>query len=399
MLVLLRQHPAIAVITVVIIALLAWGFWPQPVLVEAVAAMRAPLAVSIEEEGRTRVIDRYIVSAPVDGVACRVQLEVGDPVKKGQVLLGITPLESQILDPRSRAQAKARVSAAGSALRAAQEEAQAATAAQEYAATELERLQPLIEEGLIARDAFNRAETEAKTSAAAKRSADFNVDVAGYDLEAARTTLQYSAATASGIPDERVPVRAPIDGRILKVQHECEGAVRTGEPLLEVGDPTALEIEVDVLSADAVKIKPGMQVLFDRWGGEQPLQGRVRNIEPVGFTKISALGVEEQRVLVISDFTSHGEQWQRLGDGYRVEAHFILWQEDDVLQVPASSLFRYKQGWAVFVIDGNRASRREIKVGQRNGLNAQILAGVATGEMVINHPSDAVEDGRSVKQR
>lgn len=399
MLVLLRQHPAIAVITVVIIALLAWGFWPQPVLVEAVAAMRAPLAVSIEEEGRTRVIDRYIVSAPVDGVACRVQLEVGDPVKKGQVLLGITPLESQVLDPRSRAQAKARVSAAGSALRAAQEEAQAATAAQEYAATELERLQPLIEEGLIARDAFNRAETGAKTSAAAKRSADFNVDVAGYDLEAARTTLQYSAATASGIPAERVPVRAPIDGRILKVQHECEGAVRTGDPLLEVGDPTALEIEVDVLSADAVKIKPGMKVLFDRWGGEQPLQGRVRNIEPVGFTKISALGVEEQRVLVISDFTSHGEQWQRLGDGYRVEAHFILWQEDDVLQVPASSLFRYKQGWAVFVIDGNRASRREIKVGQRNGLNAQILAGVATGEMVINHPSDAVEDGRSVKQR
>jgi len=399
MLVLLRQHPAIAVTTVLIITLLAWGFWPQPVMVEAVAAMRAPLAVSIEEEGRTRVIDRYIVSAPVDGVACRVQLEVGDPVKQGQVLLGITPLESQVLDPRSRAQAKARVSAAESALRAAREEAQAATATQEYAATELERLRPLIEKGLVAREAFNRAETEAKTSAAAKRSADFNVDVASYDLEVARTTLQYSAATASGIPAERVPVRAPIDGRILKVQHECEGAVRTGDPLLEVGDPTALEIEVDVLSADAVKIKPGMKVLFDRWGGEQPLQGRVRNIEPVGFTKISALGVEEQRVLVISDFTSPGEQWQRLGDGYRVEAQFILWQEDDVLQVPASSLFRYKQGWAVFVIDGNRASRREIKVGQRNGLNAQILAGVATGEMVINHPSDAVEDGRSVKQR
>jgi HlyD family secretion protein len=399
MLVLLRQHPAIAVTTVSIVTLLAWGFWPQPVMVEAVAAMRAPLAVSIEEEGRTRVIDRYIVSAPVDGVACRVQLEVGDPVEQGQVLLGITPLESQVLDPRSRAQAKARVSAAESALRAAREEAQAATAAQEFAATELERLRPLMEKGLIAREAFNRAETEAKTSAAAKRSADFNVDVAGYDLEAARTTLQYSAATASGIPAERVPVRSPIDGRILKVQHECEGAVRTGQPLLEVGDPTALEIEVDVLSADAVKIKPGMKVLFDRWGGEQPLQGRVRNIEPVGFTKISALGVEEQRVLVISDFTSPGELWQRLGDGYRVEAQFILWQEDDVLQVPASSLFRYKQGWAVFVIDGNRASRREIEVGQRNGLNAQILAGVAPGEMVINHPSDAVEDGRSVKQR
>ena len=399
MLTLLRQHPAIAVTTLVIIALLAWGFWPQPVMVEAVAATRAPLAVTIEEEGRTRVIDRYIVSAPVDGVACRVQLEVGDPVEQGQILLGITPLESQVLDPRSRAQASARVSAAEAALRAAREQAQAATAAQEFAAAELERLRPLVEEGLVSREAFDRAETEAKTSAAARRSAEFNVEVAGYDLEAARTTLEYSAASASGVPAERVAVRAPIDGRILKVQHECEGAVRTGQPLLEVGDPSALEIEVDVLSADAVKIKPGMQVLFDRWGGEQPLQGRVRNIEPVGFTKISALGVEEQRVLVISDFTSPAEQWQRLGDGYRVEAQFILWQQADVLQVPAGSLFRYQQGWAVFVIEGNRASRREIELGQRNGLIAQIVAGLEAGEMVINHPSDAVEDGKSVKQR
>ncbi len=399
MLTLLRQHPAIAVSTLVIIALLAWGFWPQAVMVEAVAATRASLAVTIEEEGRTRVIDRYIVSAPVDGVACRVQLEVGDPVEQGQILLGITPLESQVLDPRSRAQASARVSAAESALRAAREQAQAAIAAKEFAAAELERLRPLIEEGLVSRETFDRAETEAKTSAAAKRSAEFNVEVAGYDLEAARTTLEYSAASASGVPAERVAVRSPIDGRILKVHHECEGAVRTGQPLLEVGDPTALEIEVDVLSADAVKIKPGMQVLFDRWGGEQPLQGRVRNIEPVGFTKISALGVEEQRVLVISDFTSPAEQWQRLGDGYRVEAQFILWQQADVLQVPASSLFRYQQGWAVFVIEGNRASRREIELGQRNGLTAQIVAGLEAGEMVINHPSDAVEDGKSVKQR
>ena len=399
MLALLRKHPAIAVTTLLITALLAWGFWPQAVMVEAVAAKRAPLAVTIEEEGRTRIIDRYIVSAPVDGVACRVQLEVGDPVEQGQILLGITPLESQVLDPRSRAQARARVSAAEAALRAAREQAQAANAAQEFAAAELERLRPLAAEGLVSREAFDRAETEAKTSAAAKRSAHFNVEVASYDLEAARTTLEYSAASASGVPAERVPVRAPINGRILKVHHECEGAVRTGQPLLEVGDPTALEIEVDVLSADAVKIKPGMQVLFDRWGGEQPLQGRVRNIEPVGFTKISALGVEEQRVLVISDFTSPAEQWQRLGDGYRVEAQFILWQQADVLQVPASSLFRHQQGWAVFVIDGNRANRREIELGQRNGLTAQIVAGLEAGEMVINHPSDAVEDGIRVEQR
>jgi HlyD family secretion protein len=399
MLVLLRQHPAIAVTTVVITGLLVWGFWPQAVMVEAVPALRAPMAVSIGEEGRTRVIDRYVVSAPVDGIACRVQLEVGDPVKQGELLLGITPLASQILDPRSRAQAKARIAAAESNLAAAREHAQAAIAEQEFTAIELKRLRPLVEKGIISREIFHRAENEAKTSAAARRSADFNVEVANYDLEAARTTLQYSAAIASDAPAERVPVRSPIDGRILKIQHECEGAVRTGDPLLEVGDPSALEVEVDVLSADAVKIKPGMHILFDRWGGEQPLQGRVRNVEPVGFTRISALGVEEQRVLVISDFTSPRKQWQRLGDGYRVEAQFILWQEDDVLQVPASSLFRFQQGWAVFIADGNRAIRREIELGQRNGLHAQILAGVEAGEMVIIHPSDAVEDGRRIKLR
>ena len=169
--------------------------------------------------------------------------------------------------------------------------------------------------------------------------------------------------------------------------------------LLEVGDPTVLEIEVDVLSADAVKIKPGMKVLFERWGGEQPLEGVVRIIEPVGFLKISALGVEEQRVLIISDFTSPAEQWQRVGDGYRVEARFVLWHEDDVLQVPASSLFRYKDGWAVFAVENNHAKRRVVKVGQRNGLTAQILEGVNEGEQVVNHPSDDVDDGRRVKQR
>ena len=196
-----------------------------------------------------------------------------------------------------------------------------------------------------------------------------------------------------------MPVRSPINGKILKIDHECEGPVRTGEPLLEVGDPSALEIEVDVLSADAVKIKPGMKVLFDRWGGEQPLDGNVRNIEPVGFTKISALGVEEQRVLIISDFTSPADLWQRLGDGYRVEARFILWYEDNVLQVPASSLFRYQDGWAVFVIEGKHAKRREVIVGQRNGLIAQVLEGVIEGEVVINHPSDEVENDRRVKVR
>lgn len=393
-----RKHPVITSITVLIVILLIWGFWPQPVFVEAIEAKRAPLTITIEEEGRTRVVDRYIISAPIDGVACRQQLDVGDEVKQGQVLLGITPLESQVLDPRSRAQTRAQVAAAESALHAAEQQAEAAEAAAKLAVIEHERLKPLVEKGVISTDAYDKAATQVEITAAAQRSADFQVEVAKYELQAATTVLEYTAANR-GEPAERLPVVSPVDGRVLKVTRECEGPVRTGDMLIEVGDPTVLEVEVDVLSADAVKIKPGMKVLFDRWGGEEPLEGVVRIIEPVGFTKISALGVEEQRVLIISDFTSPAEQWQRVGDGYRVEARFILWYEEDVLQIPASSLFRYKQGWAVFVVENNHALRRMVKVGQRNGLVAQIVEGVGEGEEVVNHPSDDVEDGRRIKQR
>jgi HlyD family secretion protein len=395
----LRQHPVIIAITVLIIALLIWGFWPRPVLVETVPAKYAPMSVTIEEEGRTRVVDRYVIAAPVDGVTCRLDLNVGDSIEQGQTLLFISPLESQVLDPRSRAEAKAHEAMAQSALQAAEEEAHAANASARLAMTELKRLRPLADKGLVSREALDKAKTEVQTSTARKRSADFNVEVAQYELEAARSVLKYSAATDSGSPAERVPVRSPINGQILKLTHECEGPVRTGEPLLEVGDTSVLEVEVDVLSADAVKIKPGMKVLFERWGGEGSLRGSVRTIEPVGFTKISALGVEEQRVLVIVDFTSAAELWQRLGDGYRVEASFVLWQDENVLQVPASSLFRDGDGWAVFVMEGKRALQRSIQIGQRNGLVAQILSGVEEGEAVINHPNDEIEDGTRVTPR
>jgi len=393
---LLRKHPVITIVAVVVVGLLIFGFWPQAVHVEAVAVKQAPMAVTIEEEGRTRIIDRYVIAAPVDGVACRVQLNVGDPVKQGEVLLNVSPLKSPVLDKRSQAQAEARVAAAQSNLRAAREQATAAEAAARLAATEHARLKPLLEKKLVARDAYDKALTAVQTTAAAKRSADFNVEVASYELDAARSMLHYADSKGQA---ERIPVSSPINGRVLKVSHECEGPVRTGDTLLVVGDPAALEVEVDVLSADAVKLKPGMRVLFDRWGGEGSLQGVVRTIEPVGRTKVSALGVEEQRVLVICDFTSPYEKWQRLGDGYRVEARFVLWQADDVLQVPASSLFRYQDGWAVFVISDGRAQRRQVDIGQRNGLSAQVVDGLKPGEQVINHPSDEVENGRRVKIR
>ncbi len=395
----LRDHPGILAVGVLITVLLVWGFWPKPVVIESTEVKLASMSVTIEEEGRTRVIDRYVISAPVNGMTCRMHLKVGDKVTQGGALLAITPLESQVLDSRSRAQAQAQVAAAKSALQAAQAQARSANAAARLASAELQRYQPMIEKGLISQDQYDRVKTASLTASANQRSANFRVEVANYELQAAMTTLQYSAANPDDLPQERVTVNSPIDGKILKVARKCEGPVTTGEALLEVGDPTALEIEVDVLSADAVKIKRGMQVVFDRWGGEQPLQGVVRNIEPVGFTKVSALGVEEQRVLIISDFTSPAEQWQRLGDGYRVEAEFILWHEEDVLQIPSSALFRYQDGWAVFVIEDGRAKRVSVSVGQRNGLQAQILSGLQAQQKIINHPSDTVEDGIRIEER
>lgn len=395
----LRNHPGIFIGSLVIIALLTWGFWPKPIIVETTVVKHAPLTVTIEEDGRTRVIDRYVIASPVNGMTCRMHLKVGDKVTQGQNLLGITPLEAPVLDSRSRAQAEAQVSAARSALKSAKAQASSTSAAAHLASDKLKRYQPLIKKGLISQETYDQAKAASITAAANHRSAKFLVEVANYELQAALTTLEYSAATTHDSNQERVAVNSPINGKILNVNRKCEGPVSTGESLLEVGDPSALEIIVDVLSADAVKIKPGMKVLFDRWGGDKPLEGIVRLIEPVGFTKTSSLGVEEQRVWIISDFTSPAEQWQRLGDGYRVEAKFILWQEEDVLQIPSSALFRYKDGWAVFAIENNQAKRKIVQIGQRNGLTVQTLSGLVENEKIINHPSDAVEDGVSVEER
>lgn len=396
---LIRNHPGLAVFILLGMGLLVWGFWPQPILVETTHAKQAPLTVSIEAEGQTRVIDRYVISAPVNGMTCRLHLKVGDEVMQGQVLMGITPLASQVLDARSRAQAKAQVAAAKSAVLAAQEQASAAEAAQQLAQDKLKRYQPLLKKDLVSEEAFQQAKTEALTTAAAKRSADFNVEVARYELEAALTTLEYSAATDQQSPTERVKVTSPIDGKVLKVSRQCEGPVQTGEALLEVGDPSALEIEIDVLSADAVKIRPGMTVYIHRWGGDKTLSAIVKRIEPIGFTKVSALGVEEQRVLIICDFTSPEESWQRLGDGYRVEAELVLWHQDSVLQVPSSAIFRYQEGWAVFTVEDGLAKRKQVTVGKRTGLASQILSGLTENDVVINYPSDLIEDGTAVTSR
>ncbi len=398
----IRKHPFAITGSLLLILLVFFSFRPQTVLVETVMVKSAPMQVTIEEEGRTRIIDRYEISAPVSGVTCRQPLNVGDSVSQGDVLVTITPLESQVLDARSRAQAEAQQRAARANLQAVEAQASAATAAAELASAEVERLLPLLEKSLISTDDFERARTAALSAEAAKRSAAFQVETARYELEAVSSLLNNyssnSAGNSSGATLEQVNVLSPIDGRILNVTRRCEAPVNTGDVLVVIGDPRALEIEVDVLSADAVKIKPGMKVLFERWGGDKTLEGRVRVVEPVGFTKTSALGVEEQRVNIISDFVSPPEEWQRLGDGYRVDARFIIWENKDVLQVPASSVFRYQDGWAVFVDHNGEAQRRAISTGKSNGLITEVLgSALQEGEYVINHPGDNITEGVRVK--
>lgn len=395
----LQRHWGLTLTALALLAALVWAFLPRPVPVDVAEVTRAPLRVTVEEEGRTRVIDRYSVSAPVAGYARRIELRVGDAVQQGQTLVELEPLRSEVLDPRSRAAAEARVAAAESGLQVAEQNARAAASDAKIARKEFERRKVLAADGRIAREERDRAEAAMQHAEAARRSADFAVDVARHELEAARTTLEYAAARASGAQPEQVAVHSPIDGRVLSIPRESEGVVASGQPLVEVGDPAALEVVVEVLSADAVRIRPGMAVEFTRWGGDGILHGAVRIVEPTGFTKISALGVEEQRVRVVADITSPSDMWTRLGDGFRVEASFILWEGEKVLQIPASALFRSGRDWAVFTLESGRAKRQLVDVGHNNGFAAEIVTGLQAGATVIVHPSDAVADGARVAPR
>ena len=394
-----RKHIGLIIGIFIVILLIGIGFIPRPVMVDSAEVKLGTLKVSVEEEGRTRVIDRFVISAPVAGFMRRTELNVGDEIKKDQQIIHLEPLRSSVLDPRSRAEAKARVAAAKAGLLAAEKNARAADADSNYASTEHARLKRLYESRTISLERYQQTQTNARRTKATLESAEFSVEVARFELEEADAAVRYSAAREAGETLETVSIKAPVQGRVLKIHHESEGVVNAGESLLEIGDPLSLEVEIDVLSKDAVRIKPGMKVIFERWGGDEPIEGVVRTIEPVGFTKISALGVEEQRVLVIADMTSPVETWGKLGDGYRVEASFILWEGNGVLQIPSSALFRYAEGWAVFIIQDGMAELRQVEIGNRSGLAAEILSGLVEGENVITHPGDNVEDGSRVRLR
>jgi len=389
----INRTTTIILFVAALLALLVWGFWPAPLLVESGMAKRAPLRVTVEEEGQTRVKDRYVISAPVAGYLQRIVLEVGDAVTQGQPLARMEPLRPEVLDPRSRARAEAQVAAAQASIKRAEQQESAARAAATYARNDYARKQQLEEKNLVSREVVEQAATRSREAAAELRSAGFAVEVARHELEAAKTALQFSITNNGEAAPETVSIKAPINSRVLQIHHKSEGVLVTGEPLLEIGDPAALEIAVDVLSADAVRIRPGTRVQLLRWGGPQALDAVVRTVEPTGFTHISALGVEEQRVWVIADLVSPRKHWEQLGDGYRVEAHFILWEADDVLQIPTSALFRQDDSWAVFVIDAGKARLTTVSTGHDNGLITEVLDGLAEGTQVILHPDDRIEDG------
>lgn len=383
------------------------GMKPQPVAVEASAAAAAPLRVTVEEEGKMRLRNRYVVSAPVSGYTPRLRWKAGDPVPAGAIVTLLEPPRPLVLDARAKDQGNAGVNAAETAQSVAQsrvstleEQVRVAKADLDYWRLQYQREEGLRKSGDIAASRVDRTLADLHraeaTMAAAERAVATGrreVESARAQIAAARAALRQSAAPSTG---ERIPVIAPVAGRVIRVARESEGVVNAGEALLEVGDARALEVVVEVLSADAVRITPGIKVLLDRWGGDKTLEARVRLVEPGGYTKISALGVEEQRVRVVADLVSPQDQWQSLGDGYRVEAAFVLWESPQVLQVPSNSVFRVGDGWAVFVVENEVARRRTVQIGHRSGVAAEVLSGLRPGELVIQHPDETVEDGKAV---
>ncbi|MDJ0927572.1 MAG: HlyD family efflux transporter periplasmic adaptor subunit [Gammaproteobacteria bacterium] len=377
------------------------AFRPASVPVDVLELSPGPLVVTLGDEGETRVRDVFVLSAPVAGRLRRITLDAGDPVTAGDTVIAeIEPVDPDFLDPRSEAQARAAIRAAESAEQAARAQVEEAAAELEFAENEVVRIRDLFTDGTVSVRELDQAERANKSGRAALAAANAELQVRRFELERARAQLLSPAAGRAGSEDcECVSLTAPVDGQVLRVIRESEGVVAAAEPLVEIGDPGDLEIVADLLSTDAVRAAPGQRVFIEDWGGPLPLEGVVRRIEPFGFTKVSALGIEEQRVNVIIDITSPEDTWVRLGHGYQVEVRVVLWEQDDVITVPLTALFRNGVQWAVFIDDGGVAMMRDVEIGERNGIEAQIISGLSAGDTVVLHPSDRVADGVRITPR
>ncbi len=388
-----RKQILLAVIAIAVVLLLALVLRPSPIPVSATEVRSGYFAEYVEDEGRTRLRDTYTVSAPIGGYLRRVELEPGDTVAIGMAVFEMESMPAPALDARSREQAREAVAAARARLQAAEAELETRQTQFTLAQTEFERSDQLHERKLISEEERDRRRALRDSARTAERAAQHAVEVARFELESSRAVLEIADGERSPGDQPRLEVRAPIDGTVTRRHRCCEGPVAAGEPILELGNLDDLEIQVDLLSMDAVRVRSGMRVILERWGGGEDLEGEVRRVEPSGFMRISALGVEEQRVPVLVRIISPRNAWSQLGEGYRVEGRFILWSDDSVLQVPTSALFRDDDRWTVYVIRNGRAEMRSVELGRRSGLWTQIRSGLDAGEIVITHPGDRVADG------
>jgi HlyD family secretion protein len=385
----------------VAVALVAgFALFPKPLEVESAKAVLQPLRVTVQEDGKTRIREKYVVSAPVSGRLSRIELKAGDRCDLNSLLAVILPSDPAMLDARARAEAIAQVQAAEATLQRAVASAEQTKIAHELNTAKLNRSQSLRPSQAISQEEYDIARTESQASALAIKTANFDVEIAQFELEMARAAAhQFSddmtsdKASTSVSPFE---IFAPISGKVLHVFEKSSTVVAVGAPLIEIGDPHNLEIEIDVLSTDAVRIAPGAELTIEHWGGTSPLVGNVRVIEPGAFTKISSLGVEEQRVNIIADFNEPPERLATLGDGYRVEARITVNELDRALQIPNSALFRHQRQWHVLAIEAGRAVLRAVTIGLQNETHTQIIDGLVADERVIIYPSDTLQPGARV---
>ncbi len=387
-----KKRTAVIAAAVVLLAAVAVALRlrPEPVPVELGRAERGPVVVTVDEEGKTRVKDRFVVSAPVAGRLLRLEVHEGDAVARGAVVARLDPLP---LDARTQAELSARLSSARAAERAAGAKEQQAAAAAEQAKRNRARIDQLARKGVMAPEEREQAELAETVRVREHEAARLAARAASFEAAAVRAAL---LAAESGHGEALTLVRCPVAGRVLRIVEESERAVPAGAPLLEVGEPSGLEVVLDVLSREAVRVRPGARMWIEEWGGPRPLPGTVRLVEPSAFTKLSALGVEEQRVHVVGDLA---EAPPSVGDGFRVEARIVVAEAKDVVRAPASALFRKGDAWAVFMVVEGRARLKPVETGLVNRTHAEIRSGLADGDSVVLLPSDRVADGGRVRAR
>lgn len=387
-------------------AALAWAFAPRPVAVELATATQGRFEATIDEDGKTRLRDRYVISAPLAGLLDRITLREGDVVKADDVLATLTPVLSPLLDERSLRDQRLRVEIAQANVQRAQARIERARVALQQARNEVARSEQLARQGFVA---ATKLDTDRLSAQAAQKELDAAVEehhVAGHEVEQARSAL-VAVQRPAGDARRGFELRAPVAGRILRIMQGSEATVALGTPLLELGDLGRMEVVAELLTTDALQATPGSRVIIERWGGPGTLEGRVRMVEPAAFTKVSALGVEEQRVKVLIDITSPPERWQALGDGFRVGVRIVTQATDNALKVPVSAVFPVAAaadgngggGMAVFVHDGGRARLQAVELAARNGSEAWVRQGLKAGTAVIVYPPPAVKDGVRVKDR